>query len=917
MLPATQETYRSVADMNGAELGIALDIGQHLRSQSSFSETDADSLSAHPDRQDDLSVVKESASSELLKVSTVDAATVDAKDLEPELDKSKNSEASSVSADNDHERSETTEEKEGPIYKDNFRLEHGVIYVSNDHFDSPPSGQEYHVVVGLDVADVQSPKRNDTSGYETNNTSSSLPFQLPTQMRIINPLVTEDLRPFSISTIYSHHLAPFRSLIMAADAIRRHLEQKESEFQKIERRYPNHEAEGKTTMDDKTVRARATLDGIRALVHFLDTDLREPTTILRQLRGGAENNSLPPKLPFSYLFLLFSSGQEVVAPVPRPQAYRVLQAAGGSMAARGELNRGMPVPTVLNLTIECFCLDFDGKEVGPVPHTVYIRPYDGLMDVTQLPVYPMMYGGSTIRRYFDDRGHKFAELAGPSHRKYKGLNLKEGDRFDTFEEIDSDVMVDFQLAFLNSEARIKAPEFGRGALQYPQMSQSAFVRNTPLLRTKTFQTLDNDSYILLPFRVYGYVLLNRKWFPLDIDLIEKVPTVKPGENDGFQKLVLPEGHKDIVRALVNTHARQVIGGGKISKSSANHELDIVKGKGRGLIILLHGAPGVGKTSTAECVAANAGRPLLPITCGDLGGTSAREVEENLETFFDLARKWGCVLLLDEADVFLSAREKGDIRQISLVSVFLRVLEYYSGILILTTNRVGSFDEAIKSRVHCTLYYPPLDDSQSFQIWKMNINLLDERNKGSDHALRVRFSRQDIETYAQKHWKRSPEDARWNGRQIKNAFQTAIALAEWDHYQQTGGNPHPDGPLLLTSHFDIVAKASAHFDEYLAKVRGTDKTRAKANEIRRDDIRLEEEREVTKKKAKAASFKSKAKAKARPPSREPEEESEEEEDSEDEEEGEEASENESDEAEEPPPSPPPKKKKSSGKKTRKE
>lgn len=67
------------------------------------------------------------------------------------------------------------------------------------------------------------------------------------------------------------------------------------------------------------------------------------------------------------------------------------------------------------------------------------------------------------------------------------------------------------------------------------------------------------------------------------------------------------------------------------------------------------------------MAANAGRPLLPITCGDLGGISAREVEQNLETFFDLARHWGCVLLLDEADVFLGMREKGDIRQISLVS----------------------------------------------------------------------------------------------------------------------------------------------------------------------------------------------------------------------------------------------------------
>ncbi|OIW24488.1 P-loop containing nucleoside triphosphate hydrolase protein, partial [Coniochaeta ligniaria NRRL 30616] len=204
--------------------------------------------------------------------------------------------------------------------------------------------------------------------------------------------------------------------------------------------------------------------------------------------------------------------------------------------------------------------------------------------------------------------------------------------------------------------------------------------------------------------------------------------------------------------------------------------DVVKGKGKGLIILLHGAPGVGKTSTAECVAANAGRPLFPITCGDLGAETAQEVEANLEGFFDLARKWNCVLLLDEADVFLSARVEGNIRHNSLVSVFLRVLEYYSGILVLTTNRVGSFDEAIKSRVHCALYYPPLDKDKTLQVWKMNLDSLEARNAALDRHQRVAFDRREIEQYASENWRSGKRANRWNGRQIKNAFQTAVALA---------------------------------------------------------------------------------------------------------------------------------------------
>ncbi|KAK0612410.1 hypothetical protein B0T17DRAFT_464423, partial [Bombardia bombarda] len=75
---------------------------------------------------------------------------------------------------------------------------------------------------------------------------------------------------------------------------------------------------------------------------------------------------------------------------------------------------------------------------------------------------------------------------------------------------------------------------------------------------------------------------------------------------------------------------------------------------KSLIILLHGAPGVGKTTTAEGVAEIFKKPLFQTTCGDLG-TTAKEVETALQTNFALANRWGCILLLDEADVFLAER----------------------------------------------------------------------------------------------------------------------------------------------------------------------------------------------------------------------------------------------------------------------
>jgi len=84
------------------------------------------------------------------------------------------------------------------------------------------------------------------------------------------------------------------------------------------------------------------------------------------------------------------------------------------------------------------------------------------------------------------------------------------------------------------------------------------------------------------------------------------------------------------------------------------------------------------------------------------------------------------------------------RRNSVVSVFLRVLEYYSGILFLTTNKVGHFDEAFKSRIHVSLYYPALDKRSTLKIWKMNLERLVKGKK----ALEVEG--EEIYEYARKH-----------------------------------------------------------------------------------------------------------------------------------------------------------------------
>lgn len=119
---------------------------------------------------------------------------------------------------------------------------------------------------------------------------------------------------------------------------------------------------------------------------------------------------------------------------------------------------------------------------------------------------------------------------------------------------------------------------------------------------------------------------------------------------------------------------------------------------------------------------------MSLTCADIG-TVPEIVEEKLLYWFELAKAWGAILLLDEADVFLERRSSSDLVRNNLVAIFLRTLEYYNGILFLTTNRVGTFDEAFLSRIDVPIYFRALTNDQRTQIWSSFIRKLEEEKRG--------------------------------------------------------------------------------------------------------------------------------------------------------------------------------------------
>lgn len=215
--------------------------------------------------------------------------------------------------------------------------------------------------------------------------------------------------------------------------------------------------------------------------------------------------------------------------------------------------------------------------------------------------------------------------------------------------------------------------------------------------------------------------------------------------EAFNSLVLGSRQKDLILALFEQHATRA----KVFD-------DVVKDKGKGLVGLLSGRPGCGKTLTAEAMAEITESPLYTVSAGELG-TEPMELDECLSRILELAQTWKAVLLIDEAEVFLQTRSCTDVNRNALVSIFLRQLEYYQGILILTTNLAAQCDSAFESRIHFCIHYPDLDFDSRREIWSTFLK------KASDSG----FSDRDLDRLA---------SHEMNGRQIKNAVSSALCIA---------------------------------------------------------------------------------------------------------------------------------------------
>ncbi|KAG8738110.1 hypothetical protein FRC10_007277 [Ceratobasidium sp. 414] len=187
-------------------------------------------------------------------------------------------------------------------------------------------------------------------------------------------------------------------------------------------------------------------------------------------------------------------------------------------------------------------------------------------------------------------------------------------------------------------------------------------------RTSSWRTTiseDDPDICLLPPGIHGWNFRTKSWGSFLIDCLSPIDF----NSDAFGHLVLDENYKQLVLAFVNAYTK---------KDKENNTLvsDVVKGKGGGVVMLLHGGPGTGKTLTAEAVADYLQRPLYVVSCSELT-LSTSQLEGQLTRVLEIAAGWNSVVLIDEADIFLQARDN-NLERSGLVSIFLRVLEYHEG-----------------------------------------------------------------------------------------------------------------------------------------------------------------------------------------------------------------------------------------------
>lgn len=263
---------------------------------------------------------------------------------------------------------------------------------------------------------------------------------------------------------------------------------------------------------------------------------------------------------------------------------------------------------------------------------------------------------------------------------------------------------------------------------------------------------EHHAHELIVPSIMAYVSEHNKEIPLEGRLFEE----KQFDKNIMKRLVLQDGVKESIEAVLS----RVMNRETNDKIYEELGMKSVCQKGRGSIVLLYGVPGSGKTMTAEAFSEHMGRPLIRAEAGDIGDVN--RLKERLMDSFRRAKKYNAMILIDEVDVFIRKRGVHPMLD-EMTSVFLRVLEYFDGIIFMTTNLAGNIDPAIFSRIHLCVGIESISPELRLEIWKKTVsNELFKAISGTDADKEKLF--------------KELSEVNLNGREIKTVIQNAVTRA---------------------------------------------------------------------------------------------------------------------------------------------
>ncbi|KAL9039977.1 MAG: hypothetical protein Q9180_002203 [Flavoplaca navasiana] len=510
-----------------------------------------------------------------------------------------------------------------------------------------------------------------------------------------------------------------------------------------------------SSVSDHGVAIPAQVKSIDLLLDYIQSDYE--TLVVPEL----QNYRKLRVAEFSKLWLLFRPGEEVFANVNgRLTAFIVLayqkHEPGDSATTKAPIEQ---------IIVHMWNLHLVAGRLVRHMSQITIDKYDGTRTIETLPVYPSKYAGAEeqahkMRKILIQRGKKYFSIIQQPHaymehkgltsdirpRNYNGRVIIDSISYAKYRQTQRHELRHELLSSLGKDWWKLQPHREKNSVHFQPVNPSdinepeddgggelwkKYIDLDPLdACTKAPGFLEDLHYLLCPSIIRGFSLKDKQWETYEVESLTDIDWTSP--HDAFHGLLLDRKKKDLIRANCRS--------AKERRESPDLAAEQIGGKGEGTVVLLH-----------DCVANYTKQPLLSLSGCDMGSTS--DLEAYVQHWFDLARAWDAIVLLDEADIFLTYRQKNDMER-----------------NLLATNRIGQLDTAINSRIDFDINFPKLSLTAQKDLWNSFFQIVNDDSNSEDGPY---IDQKTIDKFFENE---KVEALKLSGRDIRNVFKQATRMA---------------------------------------------------------------------------------------------------------------------------------------------